>query len=57
MIDCGEDDFFIDINRTLHSELLIHGIIHDYVERPGGHQWSYWIDALDYHMVFFKKQM
>ncbi|SVA60660.1 uncharacterized protein METZ01_LOCUS113514 [marine metagenome] len=57
MIDCGADDFFIDINRTLHAQLLNQDIIHDYVERPGGHKWSYWIDALDYHIVFFKKQL
>ena len=55
LIDCGTNDFFIGINRALHSELLGQDIKHDYVERPGGHQWSYWIEALDHHLFFFKK--
>ena len=55
LIDCGTNDFFIGINRALHSELLVQDIKHDFVERPGGHQWSYWIEALDHHLIFFKK--
>jgi len=55
LIDCGTNDFFIGINRALHSELLGQDIKHDYVERPGGHQWSYWIEALNHHLFFFKK--
>ena len=31
LIDCGTNDFFIGINRVLHSELLVQDIKHDFV--------------------------
>ena len=53
MIDCGVDDFLIEINRELHRRLVYNGTPHDYTERPGGHTWEYWQNALPYHIVFF----
>jgi S-formylglutathione hydrolase FrmB len=52
-IDCGVDDFFIDSNRALHQRLLDLRIPHDYSERPGGHTWEYWNNAIRYQMLFF----
>jgi enterochelin esterase-like enzyme len=35
--------------------LVYDKIPHDYIERPGGHTWPYWENALPYHLVFFQK--
>jgi S-formylglutathione hydrolase FrmB len=40
--DCGVDDFLIDQNRWLHSELNRLGVDHIYREHPGAHTWEYW---------------
>lgn len=53
IIDCGVDDFFIEINRKLHQDLLEREIPHDYIERPGRHNWNYWNNAVKYQMLFF----
>lgn len=55
MIDCGVDDFFIEVNRNLHEKLLKMGVQHDYVERPGKHDSAYWFDSVDYQLLFFRK--
>jgi putative tributyrin esterase len=55
-IDCGVDDFFIDSNRELHRRLLDLRIAHDYSERPGGHSWEYWNNAIRYQMLFFAEK-
>lgn len=54
-IECGVDDFFIDVNRALHQQLLEQKVAHDYTERPGRHDWDYWRNAIDYQMLFFSK--
>jgi S-formylglutathione hydrolase FrmB len=54
LIDCGYDDFFIDLNRTLHHRMVEKNISHIYVEKPGGHSWNYWVNALDEHLQFFE---
>lgn len=53
--DCGESDFFLEVNKDLHKRLLGHGIDHDFTTRPGGHTSEYWNNSLDYQLVFFKK--
>lgn len=53
IIDCGVDDFLIEANRELHRRLVYNGTPHDYTERPGGHTWMYWQNALPYHVMFF----
>jgi S-formylglutathione hydrolase FrmB len=52
-IDCGNDDFFIESNRALHQRLVDLKVPHDYSERPGGHNWEYWSNAIKYQMLFF----
>ena len=53
--DCGESDFFIEVNRALHARLLSLGIDHDFTTRPGGHTDQYWSNSLDYQLLFFQK--
>lgn len=54
-LDIGTSDFFLKVNRALHKKLLRLGIKHDYKERPGGHSWDYWRNAIAYEMLFFRK--
>ncbi len=60
IIDCGVDDFLLEANRTLNRRLLEDGVPHDYIERPGEHDWQYWGNALLYQVLFmsevFKKK-
>ena len=53
MIDCGTDDFFLEVNRQLHAKMLAKKIKHDYIERPGGHEMGYWKNAIKYQLLFF----
>ena len=55
LFDCGIEDFCLSGNRRIHQKLLELGITHEYYERPGGHKWEYWVNALEYHLLFFKK--
>jgi S-formylglutathione hydrolase FrmB len=57
IIDCGTSDFLFEHNKALHQKLLQEGIAHHYIERPGEHNWQYFADALEYHLVFFKKSL
>lgn len=52
-IDCGVNDSFVTSNRTLHERLVELGVPHDYAERPGGHTWKYWANAIQYQVLFF----
>lgn len=56
IIDCGIEDPFIKGNREIHQKMLKLGIPHDYYERPGGHSWGYWTNALEYHLLYFYKR-
>lgn len=55
IFDIGVDDFLIETNRDLHRRLLDNKTPHDYIERPGGHTWDYWANALPYQLLFFSK--
>jgi S-formylglutathione hydrolase FrmB len=55
IIDCGVDDFLIETNRDLHRKLVANETPHDYIERPGKHEWPYWENALAYQVLFFQK--
>ena len=54
IIDCGTEDFFYDINHALHAKMLRLKIPHDYIERPGKHDWNYWGNAVKYQLLFFR---
>lgn len=53
IIDCGVDDFFMDVNRELHKKMLALKINHDYIERPGQHNIEYWENSLKFQLLFF----
>ena len=53
IIDCGVGDFFLPVNRDLHQKLLAAKIDHDYIERPGEHNWDYWSNSIKYQLLFF----
>jgi S-formylglutathione hydrolase FrmB len=54
IIDCGTEDFFYPINHALHEKMLRLKIPHDYIERPGKHDWSYWANAVKYQLLFYR---
>ncbi len=53
IVDCGVDDFFIGVNRAFHQKLLDAHVPHDYIERPGAHNWQYWNKAVRFQILFF----
>ena len=55
IIDDGLNDIFIKNNIAMHEQLVEAGIDHDFTVRPGRHSWDYWVNSLDYHMMFFHK--
>lgn len=55
IIDDGLNDIFIKNNISMHEQMVEKGIDHDFTVRPGRHSWDYWVNSLDYHMMFFDK--
>jgi S-formylglutathione hydrolase FrmB len=53
IIDCGTEDFFYTVNHTLHEKMVALKITHDYIERPGKHDWAYWSNAVQYQLLYF----
>ncbi|RZM10287.1 MAG: esterase family protein [Pedobacter sp.] len=53
VIDCGRDDFFYEVNLKLHERLLYNNIPHDFTIRPGVHNWEYWINAVEFQLLYF----
>lgn len=54
IIDCGVDDIFYKNNHTLHEKMVQLKIPHEYIERPGKHEWAYWRNAVQYQLLFFQ---
>lgn len=55
IIDCGINDFIFGMSRAAHEKMLQHKIPHDYIERPGVHDWKYWANAVRYQLLFFSE--
>lgn len=55
IIDCGMDDFFLQVNVDMHNALVERKIDHDFILRPGKHDQPYWNNAIDYQVLFFSK--
>ena len=55
IIDDGLKDIFYPQNMAMHELMVEKEIDHDFIIRPGAHTWTYWVNALDYHFVFFHK--
>lgn len=56
-IDCGTGDFFRDVNRALHQQLIDAGVDHHFEEAPGKHNWIYWKAAIRRQMPFISQHM
>ena len=54
IMDCGIDDIIIEMSRAAHQKMLSLKIPHDYIERPGKHEWKYWGNAIKYQLLFFR---
>ncbi|HZH99620.1 MAG TPA: alpha/beta hydrolase family protein, partial [Flavisolibacter sp.] len=54
IIDCGTEDFVIEMSRLTHQKMLQLKIPHDYIERPGKHDWNYWATAIQYQLIYFR---
>jgi S-formylglutathione hydrolase FrmB len=61
IMDCGLQDFIYGMTKATHEKLISLKIPHDYIERPGKHDWKYWANAVRYQLIFFneyfKKQL
>jgi S-formylglutathione hydrolase FrmB len=53
IFDCGTEDFYFEPNKRLHQKMLQLHIPHDYIERPGQHNWPYWQNSVQYQLMFF----
>ena len=52
IIDCGTGDFFYKVNCNLHEKLLLNNIPHDFISRPGEHNWIYGANSVKYQLLF-----
>lgn len=55
IIDCGTEDFIFQMSKATHEKMVRLKIAHDYIERPGKHDWPYWENAVKYQLLFFKE--
>lgn len=55
IMDCGQEDYLLQVNRNVHKKLSDLKIPHDYIERPGRHEWPYWKNAILYQLLFFRQ--
>ena len=53
IIDCGKDDFFYQVNLAMHEKLVYNNVPHDFIIRPGAHNWNYWSNAIGYQFFYF----
>ena len=55
IFDCGTEDAFYPGNIDLHEKMVQLKIEHDFIVRPGKHDWNYWRNAVAYQLLFFRK--
>ena len=53
IFDCGTEDFFYKVNTELHDKMVERNIAHDFIVRPGAHDWRYWSNAINYELLYF----
>ena len=56
VLDCGRGDFFLQVNRALHMQLLQDGISHIYEEHQGVHNWQFCKDAIERQFPYIATQ-
>jgi S-formylglutathione hydrolase FrmB len=55
IIDCGTNDFFFKVNQEFHNKLLERNIPHDFISRPGKHDWQYWSNSIYFQLLFMSR--
>ncbi len=55
IIDCGTEDRIYQMSKRTHEKMMQLKIPHDYIERPGKHDWDYWNKAVRYQLLFFRE--
>jgi S-formylglutathione hydrolase FrmB len=55
IMDCGTEDYIYPMTKRTHDRMMQLKIPHDYIERPGKHDWAYWRNSIPYQLMFFKK--
>ena len=55
ILDCGIKDFIFDMSQAAHEKMTQRKIPHDYIARPGKHDWKYWGNAVKYQLLFFRE--
>lgn len=55
-IDCGTEDFLIEVNRKFHQKLLDKKIAHEYFEKAGSHSIKYWKESYARQILFFAQK-
>jgi len=55
IFDCGNNDFFLDVNNNFRQELVNLNIPHQYNIFEGSHDWIYWNEVVFYQLSFFKE--
>lgn len=53
IIDCGKEDFFYPVNVALHEKLRYNNVPHDFIIRPGEHNWAYWANSITFQLLYF----
>ena len=56
IVDCGTEDFFLEVNRGLNMVLEANGYDYQYSERKGAHNWPYWRESIIHHLKFFESK-
>ena len=51
-IDCGDDDYLLDLNVALHQKMRNHKVKSEFRVRNGVHNWEYWHLALRWAFPF-----
>ena len=51
-IDCGDDDFLLDMNLAFHQKMRDRGVKSELRVRNGVHNWEYWHLALRWSLPF-----
>ena len=54
ILDCGREDFIYGMSKEANEKMIELNIPHDYIERPGKHDWNYWRNAVEYEALFFR---
>jgi putative tributyrin esterase len=55
--DCGTEDPLLQFSRELSQQMTEAGIVHEYAEFPGGHEWPFWEAHLVEMLMFFARNM